>query len=166
MSNLNKPNWIPRSVNGLPPSSTGSPVYCGAIYVITIIWLYCVWKHRQLLARGVCYRRSFYIQHTLITQAINNFLYIDFVLSRLRVHLCRGLARNPFYTITSMILAQHLYSCILASIDSLSPRQNDRHFQTTFSNLFSGVQMYKFRLSFHRNLFLGVQLKIMQPWIR
>ena len=38
--------------------------------------------------------------------------------------------------------------------------------QTTFSNAFSWMKMYKFRLKFHWHLFLGVQLNILQHWFR
>ena len=39
-------------------------------------------------------------------------------------------------------------------------------FQTTFSNRFSWMKMYGFRLTFHWSLFLGVQLTIFQYWSR
>ena len=39
-------------------------------------------------------------------------------------------------------------------------------FQTTFSNGFFWMQMYEFRLTFHWNLFLWVQLTIFQHWFR
>ena len=39
-------------------------------------------------------------------------------------------------------------------------------FQTTFSNGFSLMKMYEFRLTFHWSLFLGVQLTIFQHWFR
>ena len=39
-------------------------------------------------------------------------------------------------------------------------------FQTTFSNAFSWMKMYEFRLKFHWSLFLGVQLAIFQHLFR
>ena len=39
-------------------------------------------------------------------------------------------------------------------------------FPTTFSNGFSWMKMYEFRLTFHWSLFLGVQLTIFQHWFR
>ena len=39
-------------------------------------------------------------------------------------------------------------------------------FQTTYSNRFSWMKMYEFRLTFHWSLFLGVQLTIFQHWFR
>ena len=39
-------------------------------------------------------------------------------------------------------------------------------FQTIFSNGFSWMNMYEFRLTFHWSLFLGVQLTIFQHWLR
>ena len=41
----------------------------------------------------------------------------------------------------------------LVCINTLRPRQYGRLFQTTFSNAFSWMKMYKFRLRFHWNLF-------------
>ena len=38
--------------------------------------------------------------------------------------------------------------------------------QTTFSNAFSWMTMYEFRLSFHWNLFLMCELTIFQRWFR
>ena len=38
--------------------------------------------------------------------------------------------------------------------------------QTTFSNAFSWMEMYEFRLLFQRSLFLGVKLPIFQHWFR
>ena len=39
-------------------------------------------------------------------------------------------------------------------------------FQTTFSNAFSWMKMYQFRLKFHWSLFLRVQLIIFHHWFR
>ena len=39
-------------------------------------------------------------------------------------------------------------------------------FRTTLSNAFPWMKMYKFRLRFHWNLFLRVQLTMFQPWFR
>ena len=39
-------------------------------------------------------------------------------------------------------------------------------FQTTFSNAFSWMKMYKFRLRFHWSFFPGFQLTIFQHWFR
>ena len=50
--------------------------------------------------------------------------------------------------------------------NTLRPRQMDAISQTTFSNVFSWMKMYEFRLTFHWSLFLGVQLTIFQHWFR
>ena len=39
-------------------------------------------------------------------------------------------------------------------------------FQTTFTNGFSWMKIYEFRLTFHWSLFIGVQLTIYQHWFR
>ena len=49
---------------------------------------------------------------------------------------------------------------------TLRPWQNGRHFQTAFSNTFSWMKMYKFRLRFQWSLFSMVQLTIFQHWFR
>ena len=51
-------------------------------------------------------------------------------------------------------------------IHTLRPRQMAAFFQTTFSNAFSWMKMYQFRLRFHWGLFLLVQLTIFQHWFR
>ena len=38
--------------------------------------------------------------------------------------------------------------------------------QTTFSNVFSSMKMFEFRLKFHWSLFPRVQSTIFQPWLR
>ena len=52
------------------------------------------------------------------------------------------------------------------NVNTLRPRQNGCHWQTTFSNAFSWMKIYEFRLRFHWNLFLRVQLTIFQHWFR
>ena len=42
----------------------------------------------------------------------------------------------------------------------------DAIFQTTFSNAFSWMKMFEYRLKFHWSLFLMVQLTISQHWFR
>ena len=45
-------------------------------------------------------------------------------------------------------------SCGASWFNTMRPRQNGRHhFQTTFSNVFSCIKMYKFPLRFHWSLF-------------
>ena len=51
-------------------------------------------------------------------------------------------------------------------VNTLRPRQNGRHFQTTFSNAFFSMKMYQFRSRFHCDLFLRVQLTIFLHWFR
>ena len=56
-------------------------------------------------------------------------------------------------------------SRILNCFNTLRPRQNGRHFPDDIFK-FSWMKMYEFRLTFHRSLFLGVQLTIFQHWFR
>ena len=50
---------------------------------------------------------------------------------------------------------------ILSIIKSLRLRRNRRHLQTTFSNAFSWMKMFKFRFNFHWSLFPRAQLTIL-----
>ena len=51
-------------------------------------------------------------------------------------------------------------------INTLRPRQIDAISQTTFSNAFSWMKMFEFRLKFHWSLFPRVQLTISWHWFR
>ena len=50
--------------------------------------------------------------------------------------------------------------------DTLKPRQNGRHFQTTLSNTFSWMKINVYRFEFHWNLFPRNQLTIWSNWFR
>ena len=52
------------------------------------------------------------------------------------------------------------------SINTLGPRQMDAISQTTFSNGFSWMKVFEFRLKFHWSLFPRVQLTKFQHWFR
>ena len=51
-------------------------------------------------------------------------------------------------------------------LNTLRPRQMDAISQTTFSNAFSWMKMFEFRLKFHWRLFLRFQITIFQHWFR
>ena len=62
---------------------------------------------------------------------------------------------------------EKLYTkCICTGINSLRPRQMDAISQTTFSNAFSWMKMFEFRLKFHWIWFPRVQLTIIKLWFR
>ena len=54
----------------------------------------------------------------------------------------------------------------ITPINTLRPRQMDAISQTTFSNAFSWMKMFEFRLKAHWSLFPRVQLTIFQQWFR
>ena len=58
-----------------------------------------------------------------------------------------------------------VHRCVtrLKLVNTLRPRQMS---QTTFSNAFSWMKMFEFRLKFHWSLFPRVQLKVFQQWFR
>ena len=70
-----------------------------------------------------------------------------------RLRLCNSLCRTEL-----MLLRQHLTHWGWDKMTAI--------FQTTFSNAFSWIKMYEFRLGFHWSLFLRVQLIIFQHWFR
>ena len=51
-------------------------------------------------------------------------------------------------------------------VNTLRQRQMNTISQATFSNAFSWMKMYEFRLRFHWSLFLRVQLTIFKHWFR
>ena len=63
---------------------------------------------------------------------------------------------------TCIATITHVYLCI----NTLRPRQMDAISQTTFSNAFSWMKMFEFRLKFHWSLFPRVQLTIFLHWLR
>ena len=73
-------------------------------------------------------------------------------------------------TVTTSWCGNHVchsgYVCVAGSVNSLRPRQMDAISQTTFSNAFSWMKMFEFRLKFHWSLFPRVQLTIFQQWFR
>ena len=67
--------------------------------------------------------------------------------------------------ITPQHMGNHFHS-FSGPLNSLRPRQMDAISQTTFSNAFSWMTLFEFRLKFHWSLFPGVQLTIFQHWFR
>ena len=65
---------------------------------------------------------------------------------------------------TSMILNLCMVYSVpyMGMVNTLRPRQMDAISQTTFSNAFSWMKMFEFRLKFHWSLFPRVQLTIFQ----
>ena len=68
------------------------------------------------------------------------------------------IARHCFVWVTKQLY--ELY------VNSLRPRQMDAISPTTFSNAFSWMKMFEFRLKFHGSLFTRVQLTIFQHWFK
>ena len=71
--------------------------------------------------------------------------------------------------INEWIYIWKLSKCILFVLCYLTHWGRDKMaaiFQTTFSNAFSRMKMFKFRLRFHWSLFPRVQLTIFQHWFR
>ena len=71
------------------------------------------------------------------------------------MHMCAGKLDHFYLDKAYYILLTHSGRDKMAAI-----------FQTTFSNAFFLNHIYKFRLRFHKNLFIRVQLTIFQDWFR
>ena len=68
-----------------------------------------------------------------------------------------------------MLLLFLFHVCLLWVMDVLTHWGRDKMnaiSQTTFSSAFSWMKMFEFRLKFHWNMFLRVQLTIFQHWLR
>ena len=60
-----------------------------------------------------------------------------------------------------------IYNESLSYINTLGPRQNDRHFANDiFKSILFNENLSIYRLLFHLNLLLGVKLTTVQHWIR
>ena len=76
-------------------------------------------------------------------------------LSDLPIHDIPQKVSCPFYGGIATVLLTHWGRDKMAAI-----------FQTTFSNAYSRMKMYEFRLKFHWNLFLRVQFTTFKHWFR
>ena len=85
-------------------------------------------------------------------------------------HICKEYEMNHTGSLSYYHISGNVQKMISGVVDyflfqlinTLSPL----FFHTTFSNAFSWMKMYQFRLRFHWNLFLRVQLTISQHWFR
>ena len=68
--------------------------------------------------------------------------------------------------VTDPYSSQSITLNVRGPINTLRSRQMAAISQTTFSNAFSCMKMYGFRLRFHLILYLRVQLTIFQHWFR
>ena len=73
-----------------------------------------------------------------------------------------SLTWNVFFIRLHFIINQNRQQ----SFNTLRSRQMDAISQTTFSNAFSWMKMFEFRLKFHWSLFVRFQLTILQHWFR
>ena len=65
--------------------------------------------------------------------------------------------------VMSLMFLPHKHSlCQMTFLNTLRPRQID----VVFANAFSWMKMLEFRLRFHWNLFLRVELTVFQHWFR
>ena len=73
------------------------------------------------------------------------------------------------YSIVAVMFETHQYRWMVICSNSLTHWSRDKMAavsQTMFSNAFSWMEMYEFRLKFHWSLFLRFQLTIFQHWFR
>ena len=103
-----------------------------------------------------------------ITQCVFHFIFVTLKSTYLRRN--EAMPSYKWNICTILRLARDIMFPLLvtrfAFNNTLRPRQMDAISQTTFSNAFSWLKMFEFRLKFHWSLFLRVQLTIFQHWFR
>ena len=110
-----------------------------------------MWRHCLMETRGAC------VLQGRESQAMGPASESMVIACKNRVRCCFN-ARN--------FLQNPLTERLTHRVNSLRPRQMPAIFQTTFSNAFSWMKMFEFRLTFHWILFPGVKLTIFQHWFR
>ena len=80
--------------------------------------------------------------------------------------VCHGLPNRLWVAWVSRFKCRYLDTQLWQWLTHWGPDKMDDIFQTTYSNAFSSMKMYEFRLGFHISLFLRVQLSIFQHWFR
>ena len=83
--------------------------------------------------------------------------------------LCHSTLSCVMYVLVNQdIIGSHngLWPVEPQAIITLRPRQMDAISQTTFSNAFSWMKIFEYRLKFHWSLFIRVELTKSQHWFR
>ena len=120
-------------------------------------------SHWGILSNGChCAQPWFmhYTEDTTIVQWLSH-QYVTLLIVSKSPPCC--LYHDKHTTMASPII---LVLCYLHFLNTLRQRKMDAISQTTFSSAFSWMKMFEFRLKFHWNLFLRVQLTIFQHWFR
>ena len=139
-----------------------------AIFLIIHLFLWNGWHCNKSSTLCIFSPRTIFLELHYIyihikvhaTWLCNRYQCITFVF--VYVHVNR-----QTYWITHMVSQILVNNC--SGHDSLTHWGQDKMaaiFQTTFSNEFSWMKMFKFRLRFHWSLFPRVQLTIFQHWFR
>ena len=138
----------------------GAPIYVAVVPMNRNSWL-----HGATLGIATGWLELLIIEiqwHLIGNQYRNNERYREWA----RVYFLFYLLQYPWL---SYIKKLHDIACLAFRYEllyTLRPRQMDAISQTTFSNAFSWMKMFEFRLKFHWSLFRRVQLTIFQQWFR
>ena len=142
--------------------------YLGMYAICAPLYLSATWVHvfsQQYSTMAV----SWAINHRYITKWYISYSSEYHTLEIGPIWHCR----STYWTIWDHTdIMSRLPDCPPSQVSLLSPLTHwgrDKMaavFQTTFSNAFSWMKMYEFRLRFHWNLFLRFKFKIFQHWFR
>ena len=116
--------------------------------------------------KGIFLNRNFWTSNNISLKCVIYGLYWQYAI----MGSDNGLAPNRHQVII-WTNDGVVYWCLYASVNvnELTHWGRDKMaaiFQTMFSNSFSWMKMYEFRLRFHRSLFQRVQVTIYQRWFR
>ena len=109
---------------------------------------------------ALCWAEMYSQSLTLKTKKKRTFLNFHLVLC-LGIYYMAWCLQTQWWTNLGCV---YIYRTGIWSVNTLRPRQNGRHFQTTFSNVFSWMKMYEFRLRFQWSLFPRFKLTIFLHW--
>ena len=143
--------------------------WCRDLAVVDRIWWYNPLRHtitethtgENMFARCLIMRRipnKVYCMPSDKGIMIWNIIGIPILVTRLDTIF------YPMITLPMAGVGWCRYNDSRLHVNSLRPRQMNAISQTTFSNAFSWIKMFEFRLKFHWSLFSMVQLTIFQQW--
>ena len=82
------------------------------------------------------------------------------------VNTVSWVSNGPYYRLELPNHGINPHILMGSGLNTLRARKMAAIFQTTFSNVFSRIKIFKLQLEFHWSLFLRVQLTIFQHWFR
>ena len=111
------------------------------------------------------------LTYTCVTwpQRVNEQFCLLFLGTTQNTKICKSTKRIRFEPVRDAVKCSYSKSChhkLMTCLTHWGHDIMDAISQTTFSSAFSWMKMFEFRLKYHWNLFLRVQLTIFQHWFR